>query len=240
MPNHKKASEQLPPFIQRDGDRYRFQWRTAALLVVILCVGTSAWVAAAVTFGLMPSFPFGVLAALHALWVAGFLAYGVNQERRYNAGLPSQSSRGFGLLEALILLTGVAVALGLLSYDHRRQLTVEARLESLELRAAEVLGPDGGIYQEPNGAHVFIDDRTFNDERLARFTAMAREAGLLKYFAALTFGSRPKNLDTPAKWPGVTEDSLTVLSQWPALEVVRADGTALAPEKLQAWDDDAR
>lgn len=112
-------TEKLPPFVVRDGDGYHYRWKTelcwgAVFILVIYCVIPTAM-----------HFIFGMplrwwVYAGYSLQLASFvIANQIKRRRDLRAGRLKSPWYRLGLLELVVLMTGMAMLFACLSTQIR-------------------------------------------------------------------------------------------------------------------------
>ncbi len=189
-----------------------------------------------VTWWRAPNEPFklymyGQIVTTIILW-ATFLAV---RKRRLAAdsGQPGNVNRQFSLTEALILMTWLCLTFGLGSAQSASDQRVFRELQAIEAEAEAILGVGGDLNFNSEGWSIIICDRTFDDQHLARVSALLTNHGIMSKVCFLMFGSNAATNGTPAEWPGITDASVPVLLGFRNVRQLWIDGTAISPEGLK-------
>ncbi len=153
----------------------------------------------------------------------------------------------FSLAELFVIATGLAVFLGFLGADFSQRHADNRQRERLQATTAPVLGPDGQISHQPDGALLIsVCDRSFDDQRLIQLARLLNNQSEDYRIYGLLFGSGMQTSSTPPKWPGITDASVPTLLQWEDMEMLLLGGTSITAEgrkrlaELEALDELSR
>ncbi|TWT85800.1 hypothetical protein Pla123a_06070 [Posidoniimonas polymericola] len=137
------------------------------------------------------------------------------------------------LTEVFVVTSLLAAVFAILGAEHRQDLRAQARFERFQADASAILGTDGRLGRQSDGTlTIVICERTFDDDRFENLAALLRDAQSPSRVSSVIFGTGVSG-GAPPLWPGVTDASVEVLLQWPDLEWLAIDGTAISPAGRQ-------
>lgn len=221
------AEEPLPLGVLREGEGYRFSWRMPLLMVglALAVMAITNHVVLHLVIG-APNKPLLTL-SLWAPFAAAAIASGLRQQRSLKGGVLKPPWYRFSILEAMVITTGFAFSFALQAVDREAVLHEHQSVERLNKESASLLGPDSHIYRNSEGIHVSLCDRTVDDSRLAEFTDLADEIGVLDRITTFRIGSNARNINTPAVWPNLTDASIRALLRWSRLRELHLHGSQI-------------
>lgn len=242
------VTENLPPFVSRDGESYRLDrrkaWAYAIVFPFLMCgcglvllgavlhltmgynLDSEWWASSLFSFGMMACGSLG-------LSIAGVL----KQERAIKRGIARLPWHQLSLLEMLVITTAFAVCFAIAAAQQGamwdRFTPIEKQAITLRKQASELLGPEGGVGPRGDALVVWIQDGTFDDRRLAEFTDLAKEEELLDKIEELRFLPWASRTVGTTTWRQITDASIDTLDRWTSLRLLEARRTSL-PTAYQA------
>ncbi len=137
----------------------------------------------------------------------------------------------FSLAEMLVLVTGLALFLFFQAADDSQRRSTLRQREQLQTVVSKVLGPEGRLGFEKDGSLLIsVCDRSFDDQRFAELESLIRDYVESNGVSIVLFGTGPRTMGTPPRWPGVTDASVDILLQWQDIKMLSIQGANITPE----------